>query len=212
MPIEFRCTRCAKLLRTPDESAGQAAVCPECGEKLSVPATPQLPQAGPAPAPFAGDTFGSATANPYSSPQTNPYSSPQTAGSRPVPGLAPEEQVQAPAAGLIAIGGLGLGMNILALPFYLPLLQPPWREPAELVFLLVCWTACLAFSVVVMMGGIKMRKMQSYNLAMAGSILALVPCLSPCCFIGLPIGIWSLTVLCNYDVREAFRNAHRHPT
>ncbi|MBN2025090.1 MAG: hypothetical protein JW809_20100 [Pirellulales bacterium] len=38
MPIEFRCVECQVLLRTPDEAAGRAARCPECGADLTVPA------------------------------------------------------------------------------------------------------------------------------------------------------------------------------
>jgi uncharacterized Tic20 family protein len=38
MPIEFRCVRCGKSLRTGDETAGQPAKCPACGETLTVPA------------------------------------------------------------------------------------------------------------------------------------------------------------------------------
>jgi phage FluMu protein Com len=38
MPIEFRCSGCSKLLRTPDASAGKKAKCPQCGAILDVPA------------------------------------------------------------------------------------------------------------------------------------------------------------------------------
>ncbi len=38
MPIEFRCTKCGKLLRTPDETGGRQARCPECGTILAIPA------------------------------------------------------------------------------------------------------------------------------------------------------------------------------
>ena len=38
MPIEFRCTQCAKLLRTPDDTAGQQAKCPACQAIVAVPA------------------------------------------------------------------------------------------------------------------------------------------------------------------------------
>jgi phage FluMu protein Com len=37
MAIEFRCTKCNKLLRTPDDTAGKHAKCPECGEILLIP-------------------------------------------------------------------------------------------------------------------------------------------------------------------------------
>ncbi|HND52264.1 MAG TPA: hypothetical protein PLV92_07700 [Pirellulaceae bacterium] len=39
MPIEFRCNGCQKLLRTPDESAGKKARCPDCGAIVDVPLT-----------------------------------------------------------------------------------------------------------------------------------------------------------------------------
>jgi len=37
MPIEFHCTQCNRLLRTPDNSVGKQAKCPECGTVLTVP-------------------------------------------------------------------------------------------------------------------------------------------------------------------------------
>lgn len=37
MPIEFRCSGCGKLLRTPDESGGQKARCPGCGTIVGIP-------------------------------------------------------------------------------------------------------------------------------------------------------------------------------
>jgi hypothetical protein len=57
---------------------------------------------------------------------------------------------------------------------------------------------------IVLMGAIQMYRMQTWGLALAGSIMALFPC-SICCILALPFGIWSLVVLCNADVKEAFR-------
>lgn len=54
MPIEFRCPNCSSMLRTPDESAGKKAKCPQCGTVADVPTEP-APGATPAAAdPFAG--------------------------------------------------------------------------------------------------------------------------------------------------------------
>jgi len=36
------------------------------------------------------------------------------------------------------------------------------------------------------------------------SILAMVPCISPCCLLGIPIGIWALVVLMKPEVQQAF--------
>ncbi|MAG94651.1 MAG: hypothetical protein CMJ48_13030 [Planctomycetaceae bacterium] len=47
MAIEFNCSHCDKLLKTPDDKAGRGAKCPGCGEMITVPAGEQ-------------DTFGDA--------------------------------------------------------------------------------------------------------------------------------------------------------
>ena len=39
---------------------------------------------------------------------------------------------------------------------------------------------------------------------MTASILAVVPCVSPCCLVGLPIGIWALVVLSKPEVKSQF--------
>jgi hypothetical protein len=39
---------------------------------------------------------------------------------------------------------------------------------------------------------------------MAASIIAMIPCVSPCCLLGLPIGIWALVVLMKPEVKSAF--------
>jgi hypothetical protein len=53
--------------------------------------------------------------------------------------------------------------------------------------------------------GVKLRQLQSYGLCMTGSILAMIPCTSPCCLIGLPVGIWTLVVMSKPEVKSQFR-------
>ena len=50
-----------------------------------------------------------------------------------------------------------------------------------------------------------MKKLVNYRLAMVVSILALAPCISPCCLLGLPFGIWALVVLNKPEVKSAFQ-------
>ena len=64
----------------------------------------------------------------------------------------------------------------------------------------------LIVSVVIFMGALKMKKLESYNFAMAATIVAMVPCISPCCFVGLPVGIWALVVLLKPEVKGAFQS------
>jgi hypothetical protein len=50
----------------------------------------------------------------------------------------------------------------------------------------------------------EMKKLKQWGLAVAASILAMVPCISPCCIIGLPMGIWALVILMKDEVKAAF--------
>jgi hypothetical protein len=70
------------------------------------------------------------------------------------------------------------------------------------------WTALLLLvGIIPIVGGVRMRGLHGYGLAIAGSILAIFPCISGgCCLIIGPVaGIWSLVVLANADVKSAFR-------
>ena len=59
-------------------------------------------------------------------------------------------------------------------------------------------------SLIILAGGRKMQQLQSYGLAMTASVLAIVPC-QLCCVATLPVGIWSLTVLLDPQVKDAYR-------
>ena len=48
------------------------------------------------------------------------------------------------------------------------------------------------------------KKLESYTFAIIATIIAMVPCISPCCIVGLPIGIWALVVLNKPEVKGAF--------
>jgi predicted PurR-regulated permease PerM len=61
-----------------------------------------------------------------------------------------------------------------------------------------------AVGVLTIVGGVKMRNLRGRGLAMTGSVLSMIPCLSGCCIVGLPVGIWALVVLNNPDVRAGF--------
>ena len=61
----------------------------------------------------------------------------------------------------------------------------------------------LPLIILVGIAGWNMRQLKSYGLAVTASILVMLPIhvLFP---IGLPIGIWSLSVLMREDIRRAF--------
>jgi hypothetical protein len=64
----------------------------------------------------------------------------------------------------------------------------------------------MLFSGIIIFGGVKMKNLQSYGLAMASTIIAMLPCTTGwCCLLGLPLGIWALVVLMKPEVKAAFR-------
>lgn len=90
MAIEFRCPNCSALLRTPDESVGKKAKCPQCGTIADIPARSEpatgavappmpfgeaLPSAMPSDNPF-GDRAGHAAPPHGAFEAANPYASP----------------------------------------------------------------------------------------------------------------------------------------
>ena len=63
----------------------------------------------------------------------------------------------------------------------------------------------LIFGGVIIFGCMQMMKLESYGLGMAACILAMIPCFSPCCILGIPIGIWCIVVLNDPVVKASFR-------
>lgn len=141
----------------------------------------------------------------------------QSAGTRPpVSSAAAANLVSAPATGLIVtavIGFLTQAVSLLFNVFGLAAMSGfGAASSSELAmnaftgtFGIVLNIVGVAIGVVILLGALKMKRLESYNFAMASSILALAPCISPCCIVGLPIGIWALVVLVKPEVKGAFR-------
>jgi len=62
----------------------------------------------------------------------------------------------------------------------------------------------LALGGLVIYGGVKMKALENYSLCMIASIIAVIPCISPCCCVGIPIGIWALVVLNKGETKAHF--------
>ena len=63
----------------------------------------------------------------------------------------------------------------------------------------------LVMSVLVLVGALRMKALRSYEFSMIAAILALFPCVTPCCLIGLPFGIWAIIVLRKPGIKGQFR-------
>ena len=118
-----------------------------------------------------------------------------------------------PAVGLIASGAFGAmlsvaGIFVNTMQFTLTAPRPSFHPTdttdamAWGVLTILVWFLFLLIAALVIMGG-RMKGLQNHALAKAAAVLALLPC-SPCCVIGLPVGIWALIVLAEPDVQAAF--------
>ncbi len=62
----------------------------------------------------------------------------------------------------------------------------------------------LILSGVILVGGLRMLGLRNYGFCVVVSILAVIPCTTPCCCFGMAAGIWSLIVLFRPEVKAAF--------
>ncbi len=145
-----------------------------------------------------------------------PPSTPPPSGPPPM-AVNPLQQVQGPAIGLVITGVIGIlfalfrmlgslfgfGMANLS---DLSDLGPGanyaryFMGGAGIVFGVVM----LVTSVFVIWSALQMKQLRGWTLSVVGSIVAMVPCLGPCCIVGIPIGIWALVVLMKPEVKAAF--------
>jgi hypothetical protein len=63
----------------------------------------------------------------------------------------------------------------------------------------------LVMAAIIFWGAIKMQQLKSYELAFTAAILAMLPCVSACCILGLPFGIWALVVMRRKEVKSQFK-------
>ena len=129
-----------------------------------------------------------------------------------VPSAAAADLIRGPATGLIVVAILGFLAQVLTLIWQLgfsafaasQMAQQPWGNMFSPMLTIVSSVIGIGVSVLILFGGLKMKKLEGYGLAMTASIVAMIPCISPCCLVGLPIGIWAVVVLSKPEVKGAF--------
>jgi hypothetical protein len=195
MAIEFRCTQCQRLLRTPDESVGNLARCPQCGLVQTVPTPP-----------------GPASAAPEAPPASPPEPGPAV-DAAPLPGWYGDyeayrqyalNRVSTPATLLMVFSAVAATLSLCCLPgATLHHFPQNVHLPAGLsvIHLLVF----LAANVVIFLGAARMRNLQNYGMSLTAAIVAVVPLSLCCCWFFMPLGIWCLVVLNDPYVKAVFR-------
>lgn len=129
----------------------------------------------------------------------------------------PAAQVSGPSIGLLVTGIVGgiLSLLILIVSFFGTsigaMMADRFDELDERYLDLYEGFGSIASSFIgllvagfIIYAALKMKELSQYGLCMAASILAMIPCISPCCIIGLPIGIWCIVVLSKPEVKTAF--------
>lgn len=132
----------------------------------------------------------------------------------PTPAANARDQVSGPAVGLMLTGIIGAIFDLTSFiaGFFGTGLVATFGDdiPEQLESILEgsFWTASsfigVLIAVFVVYASVKMKELNQWGLCVTASILAMIPCISPCCLIGLPIGIWCLTVLTKPSVKAAF--------
>jgi serine/threonine protein kinase len=116
------------------------------------------------------------------------------------------QNLRRPADGLIIAGGINIlciipftlltGSMILTNSRLLPQAGLD-AKVAALSLLVTCMGAVIVYGVM------KMKELESYRWAVISTVLAMLP-VSPGCVLGVPFGIWALSVLLRKEVRTAF--------
>ncbi len=145
---------------------------------------------------------------------------PATLGAPAAPGM-PQPMAANPAAAQAMVNGPAIFMMVLAIIMILLQLlgavlnlaggaiaadlPPEIRDKilAQGAFGLVQNVVIIIINIIILIGSIKMKKCQSYGLAMAASILCIL-CDWGCCCLGIGAGIWAIVVLSKPEVKAAF--------
>ena len=61
----------------------------------------------------------------------------------------------------------------------------------------------MTMSGLLIFGGMQMRNLKNYGVAIAACVLGMLPC-TGCCCITLPLGIWTLTILMRPEIKSSF--------
>src|SRR5262249_20737550 len=62
----------------------------------------------------------------------------------------------------------------------------------------------IVISIIIIIGAQKMKRLESHSFARTAAILSFIPCISPCCLLGLVFGIQVNNLLNDPQVREPF--------
>lgn len=135
--------------------------------------------------------------------------------------LTPEEfeqaagDIAAPAWGLTFVSLLQLFLFAASIVLLFNIANRPDFGARQVGFgfwELLTLTIAMPTGAIVLAASVQMRRMRSYEFAMIGSVLAIIPT-NPLWLLSAPLGLWSMLALLRPNVRDAFRlPIHQRPT
>ncbi len=147
----------------------------------------------------ANDPFGKGPANPYASP------APAPGGFSPAQGRdQAREQLKIPAIILIVLGVLWIIWRVVDFILCFFLVQQGAPLTGQMTVGLVSDVIAVILNIAVIIGAVCMLKMNSRAGAWAGAIASVIPCVGPCCLLGIPFGIWAMVIMSKPEVAQAF--------
>ena len=149
---------------------------------------------------------------------SNPYRTPATDLPNAAANLPQkvDEKVSSPAIALMIVTGFSLICFLISAGLSMAMLSAgvaanlPVRKNAPIdrettIIVRVCLSAFIMLcQAVIFVGALNMKRLRNYQLAKIGAILSVIPCVGPCYLLGIPFGIWALSVLSDPDVQKAF--------
>lgn len=204
MPLTVNCPACREPLEVDDEYRAWKVRCPRCGHEF---------YPDPADAPALAAVPDDAEPRRRRRREFDDDDDPRRAAA----------EVSAPATALKALAWLGLVVSVFAVGIWVLIAVMVANDPqvprnmgkteeelyTEAAFYIVQGVIAFGVSIVMLVGAMKMSGLQSHSWATTAAVCGMIPCISPCCLLGMPFGIWALSVLNRPHVRAAFRRAAR---
>lgn len=143
---------------------------------------------------------------------SNPYQTPENAGK--VASVASE--VNAPAIALMIVSALAIVVGLIGFAGDAYLVQSgmidrleaasdePGSEYGSLLTRTIWGIGLVVASSFVFFGAFQMKRLKDHGIARFAAVVAMIPCVGPCCFLGIPFGFWALVVLNKPEVCKAF--------
>ncbi len=156
---------------------------------------------------------------------TNPYQSPlgEQLYNQARQSLADEREraraaVQGPAIALLVVSIISVAALALTLPFDVLLLvvglsqgrfgglEVDSVKAMQIVVRMIWGLAILSASAYCIYGAWQMKSLKNFAQARNAAVIAVIPCLGPCCLLGIPFGAWALAVLARPEVQSRFES------